>query len=579
MASEKTSNIGLNKWVPSDYVKVDEFNDNFDKIDEVAADHAAQLAEISKLELVSDIDNTDYKANQKYDTEYLRDIQLQKYAFVMRKLRTGLSVKFTFKGDSLTYGQDTVSSDKRPPDSTPIDDGSVHPNTRASTTYPEATVQFLNSVYPNKITMLNQGYEGDNAKFCYDRWFKKHDGDITIIMLGTNDSRNNSCPYVGDVEQFLYWMEQLIVRELIWGKAVVLLTPPKNRFDNDLNIDTFSNSLYLLGEKFGIPVVDTQYFTANYSHSIFADDTHYNGNGYTIFGSRVASLFIGDGLNSIKNVNSGSILLTRSMVDNIHYVNGCELTDSTSPNVPTPDEINTGSGIMLHMTDGGKAVYSFYCDTENLILLPYSYSTANVDGQTTMKFTLDFGVEQPENSIDTALLNDPSMPDTNKALTTFINGTPGIYYNKKYYLDNNIDLIRIVNKGWHTLTIDISGGTGNLFGIEFLGQQEWYSLRNAGRIKENILYDGGSVSNGIVTLKDSISKYKYIVICTGSVTAGNYTSSLLRSFNGNFVDDTKIVAQTVNGLFIATVDSDKQITITTANDPLRRIYGLNDVVY
>ncbi len=45
MASEKTSNIGLNKWVPTDYVKMDEFNENFDKIDEVAADHAAQLAE------------------------------------------------------------------------------------------------------------------------------------------------------------------------------------------------------------------------------------------------------------------------------------------------------------------------------------------------------------------------------------------------------------------------------------------------------------------------------------------------------------------------------------------------------
>ncbi len=48
MASEKTSNIGLNKWTPSDYVKVDEFNDNFDKIDEVVADHAAQLAQKAK---------------------------------------------------------------------------------------------------------------------------------------------------------------------------------------------------------------------------------------------------------------------------------------------------------------------------------------------------------------------------------------------------------------------------------------------------------------------------------------------------------------------------------------------------
>ncbi len=48
MSSEKTTNLQLNKWVPTDYVKMDEFNENFDKIDKVAADHAAQLAETIK---------------------------------------------------------------------------------------------------------------------------------------------------------------------------------------------------------------------------------------------------------------------------------------------------------------------------------------------------------------------------------------------------------------------------------------------------------------------------------------------------------------------------------------------------
>lgn len=34
MSSEKTTNLQLNKWVPTDYVKMDEFNENFDKIDD-----------------------------------------------------------------------------------------------------------------------------------------------------------------------------------------------------------------------------------------------------------------------------------------------------------------------------------------------------------------------------------------------------------------------------------------------------------------------------------------------------------------------------------------------------------------
>jgi hypothetical protein len=38
LSSEKTTNLQLNKWVPTDYVKMDEFNENFDIIDEKIGD-------------------------------------------------------------------------------------------------------------------------------------------------------------------------------------------------------------------------------------------------------------------------------------------------------------------------------------------------------------------------------------------------------------------------------------------------------------------------------------------------------------------------------------------------------------
>jgi hypothetical protein len=51
MSSGTTENLGLHTWEPTDYVKRDEFNDNFDKIDQVAGDHAAQLAEETQQRL------------------------------------------------------------------------------------------------------------------------------------------------------------------------------------------------------------------------------------------------------------------------------------------------------------------------------------------------------------------------------------------------------------------------------------------------------------------------------------------------------------------------------------------------
>lgn len=45
MSSLKTDSLQLNKWVPTDYVSMSEFNDNFQKIDDAHKDVTTQLAE------------------------------------------------------------------------------------------------------------------------------------------------------------------------------------------------------------------------------------------------------------------------------------------------------------------------------------------------------------------------------------------------------------------------------------------------------------------------------------------------------------------------------------------------------
>src|SRR5690554_7411000 len=48
MSSEKTPNLQLHRWQPSDYVLRTEFNDNFAKIDDHAKQVTEQLAETSQ---------------------------------------------------------------------------------------------------------------------------------------------------------------------------------------------------------------------------------------------------------------------------------------------------------------------------------------------------------------------------------------------------------------------------------------------------------------------------------------------------------------------------------------------------
>lgn len=372
------------------------------------------------------------------------------------KIRDGQVFAIVCRGDSLTYGYDTVSEDRRPVDPVPTPDGSKHYHERASTTYPEALQEYLNNIYAGKATVINRGYSGSTTETNYPKWKDvSANSDITLIMLGTNDVNQSK-----GIENFLTYYRKIIEQELTWGSAVILLTPPRRK---ELNIkdDVYASAVFSLGKEYGCPVVDMIELTANMSANNFSDPTHFNGLGYRYIGARLSSLFIGDGIVNPIRVKSGSNLMTRQNIDGVKFINGTSYTSNI--NYPTSDDSIFGDGLVTAFADaGGSMVYSFYTEEDDLLFYPSLYFTASSIEPVTME--LDYGL-QPQSLSNVFLLDITDASKVSKFVPTVIN------YNKEdgnwrpakdvIYINGVKSLsypkIHVPKKGWHTLKITGKG--------------------------------------------------------------------------------------------------------------------------
>lgn len=473
-------------------------------IKEEVSNLSSQLDKIINLKLLMDVDSTSYKINDIISVDKITRLQNLYMAQFLRNLRKGSPVTIACMGDSLTYGHDTTSSDKRNADTTPCDDGSKHSFTRASITYPEALQKYLNKIYSNNVTVINRGYSGDYVKKGIDRWNKKHGANLTIIMYATNDSRASYVPeqYRGNIEEFLKWYEQAIIREILWGKSVVVFSPPKLQSFGDLDIDTFANGLIQLCKKYNVPYVDSELFTINYNN-INSDGVHFNGVGYEIFGMKSASVFVAENLLKPQYVKGGTKLLNRQTIDSF-VVNGTYSYNSTS-GAYTPSELNNTGGSVLNLNPGSSITYSFYCEEDDMFVIPYIYTISDK-----IKISLDYGLKASENSLDASIGKGATPLDKNKSVIEIINEDV-LLINKDKVFTNGVECLRIPTKGWHTLTISndhrqSTDGTLVINGIEFMNYDVYASYVNINKYyKQNYLK---YTSHSILGSTDSVSEMR-----------------------------------------------------------------------
>lgn len=447
---------------------------------------------------------------------------------VMRKLRYGEKINIVCMGDSLTYGYDITSEDRRPADSVPTPNGSIHIRERASITYPEALEKYLNIVYPSKVSVINRGFSGDTTTTSFPKWNSNPNSNITMIMFGTNDSSNNV-----SIENFLGWYRKIIKREIGWGSAVILLTPPRRR-ETDIKGDTYGNAVYQLGKEFGCPVVDMTEMTANISADNFSDATHLNGKGYNYLGARLASLFIGEGIVNPIKVNSGRVLSAREYVDGIKYISNTGYVANVG--YPTPDESELGAGVACSINENGKVIYSFYTESDDLLIYPSLFFS----NENPIKFSLDFGTESQ--AVSNSYIYDQSRGDYEKHVTTVINylktdcnwrtQTDVFYINGVQSLDEK--KIHVPKRGWHTLLIE--GNNIRLHGLDFVNFREMRSMVELNKIKfpkwENVIYENGWETASGVPLK--YRKEGTLVILTGWITKANLDTTIIATLEEGF---------------------------------------------
>lgn len=126
------------------------------------------------------------------------------------------SAVISAEGDSLTYGQDTASAERKP-------GINGAPQTRSTAPYPETLAQLLG------VRVINRGFPGDQTVQGLKRWSTVEEKpDLAILMYGTNDWGNFGGYQEGPVPLSTYKTNllMLIKRRLGQGARVIVLSPP-----------------------------------------------------------------------------------------------------------------------------------------------------------------------------------------------------------------------------------------------------------------------------------------------------------------------------------------------------------------
>lgn len=425
--------------------------------------------------------------------------QTENMAKAMKKLRMGTeNVDICFAGDSVLYGyysykapaEQWVAEDCIPDNNENTSTGSVFHckysvkygkvPSRNITTIHAAFQDVANRVFDNKITIKKNVYSGHTAKWYYED-YNASNSDICIINLGINDAMGahvlpmydkDGLDYRGDVSVYIQYMRLIIEREIEAGTAVVILTPTKqlmnsteaqDKTDRTL-IDVFEQAAINLAGEYMCPCINGNELTKNFGLDLCIDFTHYSAEGNRAVGCRLLAPFVGQSPLSPYHVNPDDYLGVNPQLDNVNIIGQAEFAfTDISPNSScamstgnlTYPMVSVDKGVQVNLSGTGKIVWSFYCDAENMVVVPNIYTESEGVGATVR---LDFGTKQPKlanywmksTTVDRAYVEPSVLELDNEKLVTQSNGK--VF--GAHIIDSTHDGgIMIVSKGWHTIEI------------------------------------------------------------------------------------------------------------------------------
>ena len=382
------------------------------------------------------------------------------------KLENNDSVKIICMGDSLTYGQNTSESSKRPANSdTTLDPNSPTGFEQAQTTYPEYLKYLLVNFYgSNKSiapTVVNRGVCGHTAEWGFQQWGdKKITGDVVIICYGNNDSNKNVSP-----TDYIKYLEKIILKYESWGIPSILMVPPRMKTTSEDKFRGYKNAIRNLGTAYGVPILDGDQFHFGYQSSdIFDTDlVHFTELGYKIIANRIFSALL---QLTKKNIVKDKTMLFPYADRNSYYKKG-SVWEQVAGNGLVLNNTNNNT-MAIVVGGGGKVTYPIYTD-EMLTFIPIFTKT----GSGKLRISINTGIQQNKElyHIDT---------QTFKALPNFIN--PSSVYE---FSGNNFN-VDIDNSYWNKTLI----GANNEKGIPYLTSIGYNNITIQNMGTDNVVLQG-----------------------------------------------------------------------------------------
>ncbi len=210
---------------------------------------------------------------------------------VIRKSRAGNTISIAFYGDSIFYGQDTVSAGLLPP-------ANEASQTRSPNPMPEtlSNALFFSDISAN---VINRSFPGDNTRLGISRWAAAGSTDVAFIMYGHNDANNYGAAGVVPVDEYRRNLGFIIERELAKGAAVVVFGPPPVFARNeDKVLRGYVSAACRVAEQYGLPFIDLGKQLAsiydpdvNPTGLMWTDGVHLSPAAYVECGAHLAALF------------------------------------------------------------------------------------------------------------------------------------------------------------------------------------------------------------------------------------------------------------------------------------------------
>ncbi|MDE4081544.1 MULTISPECIES: GDSL-type esterase/lipase family protein [Enterobacter cloacae complex] len=403
----------------------------------------------------------------------LQRLNMSRYA--EKVARDSAAITIVCRGDSLTYGEDTTVA-PTPADPNPTPAGRVHTKTRAATPYPQALQGYLQQAFSSTVTVINQGYSGDNTKLGWGDWSTNVNSDLTIIMYGTNDAAEGFTPYQSISDYVLYY-KKIIARELVKGTPVVMITPPpqKQYGGNVRLLDAYRQAAFNIAEEYGIPVLDGVEVFYGVDSTRFSDNVHFREEGYKYLAARVFA-FILSKFNNPTKVKAGSNVNVRTFEASMKLKESTWGTQLNKAGMFSPPLASFTGGYVIETSQlGNKVFVCFYAEHDDIVITP-SVSFSNA----TLSVELDFGLPQSQYSLDDRVWDAIGSDITAKPASSFnlsaLNTT--ISLNRETGYDTQkTGRLHIASRGWHVIAFNLISNSSSssplltIAGMSFLSYE------------------------------------------------------------------------------------------------------------